>query len=167
MEEFLKKEVPLVNKNRILDVYIGRRVSEHVFNTSIPVHSVQAVIKMLTRDYKYKQHCYKEHVYVKRNEHIVLKNNEQDYIVHQSLHSEMFNNASCNVIKLIRGEYPIPSYRTYDNIVNSEIIEYTVYNIMIKIALVGDMYTISLRCAKPNKVPTVLNLIQTISACIK
>lgn len=167
MEEFLKKEVPLVNKNRILDVHIGSRVSDHVFNTTISTPSVQAVIRMLTRDHKCKQHCSKEHVYVKRNEHIVLKNNEQDYVVHQSLHSEMFTNASCNVIKLIRGEYPIPSYSTYDNILYLEIVEYTVHNIMIKIALADDMYTISLRCAKPNKVATVLNLIQTIGACIK
>tara|TARA_B110000908_G_C10145717_1_gene398941 strand:+ start:397 stop:894 length:498 start_codon:yes stop_codon:yes gene_type:complete len=163
MLDFIKKYIYLVNKYNIVEIILGKRVSESIFKTDLTEEAITNIISNLKQRYiKIKTVNYTNQIRSRGCELIELinKNFTHTYIsINEYFMSKSFiiQNKILSVDKTV-----IPSYTEYDREETLEILDMIVHNIIIRVEK-GDHYKLKIIINKPCKVEKLQEILNVIN----
>ena len=133
MNKFLEKHLLLSNKNNILDIRFGKKNSDNIFNGNINKNTIKNIIDSLKSDknYKIRVISYTIETYIKNNEYFTLNRNEINYEIYNLKDYCLTDEFLLKNIEIVRDEFIIPTYNTYHNIEESEILDIKINNQLI------------------------------------
>tara|TARA_B110000908_G_scaffold56437_1_gene68692 strand:- start:54 stop:557 length:504 start_codon:yes stop_codon:yes gene_type:complete len=166
MEPFLKKYSQLANKNTNIVITLGKRKNEHIFDCNIPEKTVHSIISHLTDNYKIRKNYVAEIIYIKNTDQIThIKNTVVHSIVHDT---DIWCGEAYLMVnrKFIIDNQTIPSYSTYDNTRDIDVLEMLVDNsVTFRFVLEDGCYTVAVVVNKPcsyEKIVNILNIVHSL-----
>jgi len=150
MNTFLDKHLQLVNKNNVIEIKLGETMGNNIFNGSIKYDIIKKIIKYIRDAYPHKYRSFQKKIYCKRNEELSIINSEIYYSIRKN-NSVCFDDKLMLVKTNIQSDsIVIPSYESFDQIKNYEILEFTIKKMFIcNITLEDGLYYVDLFIYKP------------------
>ena len=164
MDTFLDKHLQLVNKNNIIEIKLGKLISDNIFNGEIKYDIIKKIIKLIGDKYPNKYRSFQKKIYCKRNEEISKINNEICYSIRKNtdicvVEKLMFVKTNIQTDSII-----IPSYGSFNTIQTHEIIEFTIKKMFTcSIILEDERYSVSISLYKPCNIIILKEFITSIT----
>lgn len=151
MDTFVDKHISLSNKNKHLIFAFGCKQDKNIFKNKIfTTTDIDSVMNFIKSSHRNKKKYYKEHIFTKRNEEIKLVQDEKHYSINTITNAHIDTKCLSYVIQYKTDQCIIPSYTTYDEEYEQEVIEYTIENAFrVKIIIRDNNYYLQLIVYKP------------------
>jgi hypothetical protein len=155
MDLFLKKHLLLSNKNNILELKLGKKKTDNIFDANTSQSTIKNIIKQLKAhsEFKIKTYSYTQEVFIKSNEYFILNKNELIYEIYNIKDYYLDNKFLIKNIEITKDEFIIPTYNIYDNIENIQILDLTINNqLIVRMEEANDKHSIKIVINKPIKI---------------
>lgn len=166
MDLFLQKHLLLCNKNNILEIKLGRKKSNKIFDGNLNTSMVKKIIEKIksTQNFKVRTVNYIDEVFIKNNESFTLNNGELTYQISNVNDYYLDSTFLIKSISITRDEFIIPTYNNYDNIETTEILDIKINNLLtVRVKNLNTSHSLSILISKPIKMDllkTVLDKLQ-------
>tara|TARA_B100001093_G_scaffold496411_1_gene542000 strand:+ start:62 stop:571 length:510 start_codon:yes stop_codon:yes gene_type:complete len=165
MDSFLEKHVLLSNKNNILDIKLGSKKGDNIFDGNIKKFTIKNIVKNIKNKQKLKVKIssYMKEIYIKNNEYFTLNRDELVYEINNVKDYYIDKNFLIKNIEIIKDEYIIPTYNNYNYIEKSEILDIKLNNqIIVRVKNIDNNYCLSIIISKPIKLEFLKDIIDVI-----
>lgn len=152
MEDFLKKNISIVNKNTLLTIDIGSKINNFMFNKNISKKNLDDFLKVLYKNNLLKKSKISNKILYKYKNTIVeiLNNNYTNLFTYDILKYKFIgNNLNVCVVNILNTKNLISQFN-YDSIENIESLVLNLNNFGIEIDLQEKYFRFKIIISKPN-----------------